>query len=112
MRATNRGAAGRVRLSTSDSMPDIILSRPHALGPDAARRAVDEVADRLRREFGVSTRREGDTVFVEGRGVKGRLEAGPAAVRVEASLGLAARPFRRLLRREIEAELDRLAPLP
>ncbi len=36
----------------------------------------------------------------------------PDAVRVEASLGLAARPFRRLLRREIESELDRFAGVP
>jgi putative polyhydroxyalkanoate system protein len=93
-------------------MPDILVSRPHALGLDAARRAVDEVADRLREEFGVATRREGETVYVEGRGVTGHLHAGPHALRVEASLGLRARPFKRLLRREIEAELDRLAPLP
>ncbi len=93
-------------------MPDIVVSRPHALGLEAARRAVDEVAERLRHEFGVTTRREGDTVFVEGRGVRGRLDAQADAVRVEATLGLTARPFRRLLRREIETELDRLAPLP
>ena len=93
-------------------MPDILITRPHALGPDGARRAADEVAERLRQEFGVTTRRDGDTVWVEGRGVRGRLDAGPDEVRIEASLGLAARPFRRLLRREIETELDRLAPAP
>lgn len=93
-------------------MPDIVVTRPHSLGLDAARQAVDEVADRLRREFGVATRREGETVWVEGRGVRGRLDARPEAVHVEATLGLAARPFRRLLRREIESELDRLAPSP
>ena len=93
-------------------MPDIVVSRSHALGLEAARHAIDEVAERLRREFGVTTRRDGDTVYVEGRGVRGRLDAGPEALRVEATLGLAARPFRRLLRREIETELDRLAPLP
>ena len=89
-------------------MPDILITRAHSLGLDGARRAADDVADRLRREFGVSTRRDGDTVWVEGRGVTGRLDAGPSEVRVEARLGLAARPFRRLLRREIETELDRL----
>ena len=89
-------------------MPDILVTRSHSLGLDGARRAADDVADRLRREFGVATRRDGDTVWVEGRGVTGRLDAGPSEVRVQADLGLAARPFRRLLRREIEAELDRL----
>ena len=93
-------------------MPDILLTRRHSLGLDGALRAVEEVAGRLRRELGVETRREGETVFVEGRGVEGRLEAGPDTVRVEASLGLRARPFKRLLLREIEGELDRFAPLP
>lgn len=89
-------------------MSTISISRAHSLGIDGARRAADEVADRLRREFGVTTRRDGDTVWVEGRGVKGRLDADAHEVRVEARLGLAARPFRRMLHREIETELDRL----
>ena len=89
-------------------MSDISITRSHTLGLDGARQAADEVAERLHREFGVTTRREGDTVWVEGRGVSGRLDAGPDEVRVHARLGLAARPFRRLLRREIETELDRL----
>ncbi|WP_412062557.1 polyhydroxyalkanoic acid system family protein [Rubrivirga sp. IMCC45206] len=92
-------------------MPDIELSRPHALGPDGALAAAVAVADRLEREHGVRTRREGDTIHVEGRGIRGHLLAGPDAVTVVATLGLRARPFRRLLRREIEAELDRFAPI-
>lgn len=89
-------------------MSTISISRPHTLGLDGARQAADDVADRLRREFGVTTRRDGDTVWVEGRGVSGRLAASADEVRVEARLSLTARPFRRLLRREIESELDRL----
>ncbi len=88
-------------------MADIDLTRPHSLGLDGARRAAADVADRLRREFGVRARWAGDTVHVEGRGVRGRLDAGPDTVRVTASLGLAARPFRRSLRREIERTLER-----
>lgn len=92
-------------------MADIDLTRTHRLGLDGARRAAADVADRLQSEFGVAARWAGDTVYVEGRGVRGRLDAGPTTVRVTASLGLAARPFRRALRREIERELDReLAP--
>lgn len=89
-------------------MSTILISRSHTLGLDGARRAADDVAERLQREFGLTTRRDGDTVWVEGRGVTGRLDAEADQVRVEARLGLAARPFRRMLRREIETELDRL----
>ncbi|MDT0631850.1 polyhydroxyalkanoic acid system family protein [Rubrivirga sp. S365] len=91
-------------------MADIDLTRPHDLGLDGARRAADAVAERLRREYGVTAEWEGDSIRLDGRGVRGRLDAQPTAVRVTASLGLAARPFRRALRREIERELDAFAP--
>ncbi len=94
------------------SMSDIVITRPHDLGLDGARHAAEEVAERLRQDFGVTVRNDGDSIHIEGRGVRGRLDAGPHEVRIEASLGLAARPFKRLLRREIESELDRLAPAP
>lgn len=90
----------------------IVLSRTHHLGLDGALRTAEEVAAQLRREYGVVTRREGDSIHVEGRGIRGRLDARPEEVRVEATLGLAARPFRRALQREIERELDRLVPSP
>ena len=89
-------------------MSTISISRSHSLGLDGARRAADDVAERLRREYGLTTRRDGDTVWVEGRGIKGRLDATPDQVHVQAQLGFAARPFRRVLHREIETELDRL----
>lgn len=88
-------------------MARIDLSRSHSLGLDGARRAADDVAARLRRDYGVETRWEGDSVHVAGRGITGRLDAAPETVRVTAALGFAARPFRRALEREIERELDR-----
>ena len=91
-------------------MADIDLTRSHDLGLDGARRAADAVAARLRQEYGVTTAWDGDSIRLEGRGVRGRLDAQPSSVHVTASLGLAARPFRRALRREIERELDQFAP--
>lgn len=88
-------------------MADIDLVRPHTLGVTGARAAAESVAERLRAEFGVESVWEGDSLRVRGRGVDGRLEAGPETVRVTARLGLLARPFRRSLEREIESELDR-----
>lgn len=91
-------------------MPHIDISRVHTLGLDGARRAAEAVAARLVAEFGVRSSWIGDTLHIEGRGVRGALEASPSTVRVTASLGLVARPFKASLRREIERELDRLAP--
>ena len=89
----------------------IDISRSHTLGLAGARRAAESVAARLVDEFGVRSAWSGDTRRVEGRGVKGAHEALPTVVRVTASLGLVARPFKAALRREIERELDRVAPL-
>ena len=90
-------------------MATIDITRRHALGPDGARQAAVAVADRLRAEFGVRSWWDGSVLRVEGRGVDGRLDAGPETVRVVARLGLLARPFAGPLRREIERELDRVA---
>ena len=92
-------------------MATIDITRRHALGPDGARRAADPVAERLRAEFGVRSWWDGPALRVSGRGVDGHLDAGPETVRVVARLGLFARPFAGPLRREIERELDRVAPL-
>lgn len=92
-------------------MAHIDISRPHTLGLDGARHAAEAVAARLVEEFGVRSTWAGDTLRVEGHGVKGALVAHPTVVHVTATLGLMARPFRRALHREIERELDRLAPL-
>lgn len=89
---------------------DIDILRTHALGLDGARTAATQVGDRLADEFGVDTRWEGDVLRVTGRGVDGTLDAGPETVHVRATLGLLARPFRRALAREIERELDLVAP--
>lgn len=88
------------------------ISRPHSLGLVGARRAADDVADRLRQDFGATATWEGDHLLVTARGVSGRIEINESLVRVTARLGLAARPFRNLLRREVEQQLDRSLSQP
>lgn len=92
-------------------MADIDILRSHALGLDGARAVAAQVGARLADEFGVTTRWDGDLLRVTGHGVDGTLDAGAETVRVRAKLGLLARPFRRALTREIERELDLVAPL-
>ena len=92
-------------------MATIDITRPHTLGADGARRAADQVAARLASEYGVRSWWDGPALRVSGRGIDGYLDAGPETVRVVARLGLLARAFAGPLRREIERELDRVAPL-
>ena len=93
-------------------MPDIHLIRPHALGLAGARRAVDDVASRLRADLGVESEWRGDELHVGGHGVSGRLVACADTIEVVAKLSLVARPFRKRLLREIESELDRTLLTP
>ena len=105
------------------SVPDIDVSRSHTLGLDGARvvvrgnvhlarRAADAVGRQLREDLGATTEWSGDALRVRGRGVKGEIAVSDAVVRVTASLGLLARPFRNTLQREIEQQLDRTLSQP
>ena len=90
-------------------MAHIDVSRRHAHGRDRAHREAEAVAGSLRERFGVRTRWEGDVLRVQGRGIKGALTATDEVVRVTADLGLALRPLRRSLEREIARHLDDFA---
>ncbi|MEL6616554.1 MAG: polyhydroxyalkanoic acid system family protein, partial [Bacteroidota bacterium] len=93
-------------------VPDIDITRSHTLDREGARRAATDVAERLKREFRVRSEWTGDRLRVSGSGIRGELTLLDAAVRVTASLGLLARPFRNQLRQEIEKELDRALSHP
>lgn len=88
-------------------MVHIDISRPHALGLDGARRAAQEVADRLHAEHGVTSQWHGDSLRVAGSGIHGRLDASADNVRITVTLGLFMRAAKSIVRREIERELDR-----
>ena len=88
-------------------MPHIELSRPHRLGRAGARRAAEAVAEDLERRFGLRWAWEGETLRLDGRGVRGALTATEDTVHVAADLAFSARPFRRALEAEIARELDR-----
>ncbi|MEM6326743.1 MAG: polyhydroxyalkanoic acid system family protein [Bacteroidota bacterium] len=93
-------------------MSTLDVSRAHTLGLNGARRAANAVADRLRSEFRATAAWDGDVLRVSARGVKGEIAVSESLVRVTARLGLAARPFRNLLRREIEQQLNRSLSQP
>lgn len=93
-------------------VPDIDITRPHTLDRDGARQAATNVAERLKREYRVRSEWKGDHLRVSGSGIRGELTLLESAVRVTASLGLLARPFRNQLRQEIEKELDRALSHP
>ena len=69
------------------AMAGIDIRHPHALPPERARDAVQQVADRLAERFGVECGWQDDTLRFQGAGVDGRIDLLPGEVHVSASLG-------------------------
>lgn len=84
-------------------MAKIDIRHDHALPASRARAAVEEVAVKLGRKFGLDYRWEGDTLHFVRSGVDGRIELLPRQVRVSARLGL----LFSAMKGPIEAEIRR-----
>ena len=85
-------------------MADIDILHSTTLAADDARVAVIAVADKLAREFDVTSQWQGDTLVFTRSGVDGRIELLPAQVRVSAKLGF---PYS-MMQGVIDAEIRRV----
>lgn len=86
-------------------MSTIELEHAHRLPPDAARRAVEDVAVRLGQRFGMDYRWEGDTLHFRRPGVDGRIAVAPGRLHVQARLGLLLAAMRGPIEQEIRRVL-------
>ena len=68
-------------------MADISITQQHNLAMPAARAAAQTVADRLKNEFGLTCRWEGDLLRFDGSGVEGALALGERQADVRIKLG-------------------------
>jgi putative polyhydroxyalkanoate system protein len=91
-------------------MPDIDLTRAHALPREEARRIADAMIERLGSEFGVRGRWVGDVLHFERPGVEGQLTVGEDRVHLTATLGFFLKAMQSSIERAAERELDRLFP--
>ena len=87
-------------------MSTIDIEHAHSLAPDAARRAVEDVAVRLGQKFGMDYRWEGDVLHFRRSGVDGHIALAPGALRVRAKLGLLLAAMRGPIEQEIRRVLD------
>jgi len=87
-------------------MSTIDIEHGHSLAPDAARRAVEDVAIRLGQKFGMDYRWEGDVMHFRRSGVDGHITLGPGRLRVFAKLGLLLSAMRGPVEQEIRRVLD------
>jgi putative polyhydroxyalkanoate system protein len=74
-------------LFETTAMSKIDIRHPHTLPLTKARKAVQEVADKLGARFGMDSRWEGDTLHFARSGVDGHIALDPKEVHVSAQLG-------------------------
>ena len=86
-------------------MSTIELEHSHRLAPEAARRAVEDVAIRLGQRFGMDYRWEGDTLHFRRPGVDGQIALMPGRLHVHARLGLLLAAMRGPIEQEIRRVL-------
>ena len=86
-------------------MPSIDIHHPHSLAHDDARRAVQEVAEKLSDRFGVEYDWAGDDLNFRTAGVDGRIALAPSELRVTAQLGFLMSAFKGPIESEIRRVL-------
>lgn len=89
-------------------MADIDIQRQHCLEHEEAKKAAEDIAQRLKNEFELQYAWRGDCIVFQRSGVKGQMEVASNHVRVQAKLGLALKLFRGKFESEINRFMDDL----
>lgn len=87
-------------------MSNIDIRHSHSLAPDQARKAVQEVADKLAERFGVACDWTGDTLNFNRSGVDGHIAVEPNQLHVTAKLGFLLSAMKGPIEAEIRRVLD------
>ncbi len=87
-------------------MSNIDIRHAHSLPPDQARKAVQEVADKLAERFGVACDWSGDTLNFNRSGVDGQIGIAPNELHVTAKLGFLLGTMKGPIEAEIRRVLD------
>lgn len=91
-------------------MSRIQLRRSHDLGPKAARKRVDRLAEALASKFDAECEWEGDVLSIEHPNVSGTVTVGRKEIVLDARLGFLLAMFRDRVDAEIAGILDREFP--
>ena len=87
-------------------MSSIDIRHDHSLTPAKARKAVEEVAEKLAERFGIEYDWAGDTLNFNRSGVDGKIALGAKQLRVTASLGFLLGALKGPIESEIRRVLD------
>ena len=89
-------------------MADIDIRRAHHLAPAAARKAADQMAEKLGRKFGLAGDWDGDVLRFERPGVSGTLTVGPKDLHLMVTLGFLLKAMKGSIEQAIHHEMDEL----
>lgn len=87
-------------------MAMIDIHHAHTLSPEAARDAVEQIAVRLGRKYGLDYRWEGDALHFVRPGVDGHIAVLPGQLRVTAKLGLVMSAMKGTIEDQLRRFLD------
>ncbi|HEY8607620.1 MAG TPA: polyhydroxyalkanoic acid system family protein [Noviherbaspirillum sp.] len=89
-------------------MADIRISHAHALPQDAARRAAEQVAEQIARDYDMALEWNGDVLVFARSGVSGALVLEPNLAYVEVRLGILFKAFAPVIEQKLTEKLRRV----
>ena len=87
-------------------MATIDIRRSHSIGKDAARKAAEGIAAKLKDKLSVTYRWDGDDLRFERTGANGRIHVTDNEVRVEVDLGFLLKPMKGKVEQKVHQYLD------
>ena len=88
-------------------MSKILVERSHALGLEQARTKAEHLVQKISSKYGLEHKWDGDSVALNGKGAKGRLDVAEDLVRIAIELSFFLSPMSGAIQSEIERILDR-----
>jgi putative polyhydroxyalkanoate system protein len=87
-------------------MATIDVRRTHNLGLDGARKAAEQLAEKLKEKLEIRYRWEGNDLRFERTGANGRIQVGATEVRVEIDLAFLLKPMKGKVESKVHQYLD------
>jgi putative polyhydroxyalkanoic acid system protein len=88
-------------------MAKITVERPHSLGREQAREKAEQLVEKLAYRYGLAHEWVGDTVKLEGKGAKGKVEVEDELIRINIDLNFILSTMSGSIKSEVERVLDK-----
>ncbi len=93
-------------------MSEILIRRAHHTSQQKAKKIAEQIAERLAREYQLSSEWEGNTLLFSRSGLQGALAVGDKELSLQVKLGLLMAALKGPIQQAVEAKLDELLAKP